>query len=93
VQILVVAAIVAAACAGYALSRRRDDLLVLGLVLAAWLVPLMIGGLNLYRTDAALLPALVLTRRLPAAIQLLLLALAALSAFLIATLFFQSRLE
>jgi hypothetical protein len=93
VQTIVVLVFVAGACAGWAISRRREDSLVLGLVLLCWLVPLTVGGINTYRTDVVLLPALLLTRRLPVPVQILLLALVAVPTFLLATLFFEHRLE
>jgi hypothetical protein len=92
VQMMIVAGLVAAACVGWALSRRPAGLVVLAFVVPCWILPLLLSDSSNYRNDAALVPALLLTRRLPAALQLLLLAAVAAPAFLLATLFFQHRL-
>jgi hypothetical protein len=43
----------------------REDRLFAGYLLVFWLVPLAVGGIDVYRTDALLIPAALLLRRLP----------------------------
>jgi hypothetical protein len=61
-------------------------------VAVAWLLPLSLGGVSLYRTDAILLPALILIRRLPTVGVVLLIAAAAPVAYLMDVRFFQGLL-
>lgn len=61
--------------------------------LVYWLVPLALGGgLSLHRADAVLMPAAILTRRLPAPVQLLLLAAAAVTALRVGARYFSGVL-
>lgn len=60
---------------------------------AAWLMPLVVGsGVSLYRSEAALLPAVALLRLLPRDVAAVLLALALPLAYVMAQLFFTGRL-
>jgi hypothetical protein len=58
----------------------------------AWLAPLVIGGASLYRTDATLLPALILVRRVPPFATVALCVAAAPIAYLLDVRFFQGLL-
>ena len=91
-QLLLVAAFVAAVVLTLIFTRHRDDLPAALIVVSAWLMPLALGGVSLYRSDAALLPGLLLTRRLPLAAQVAFAVAAALVSFEMNRLFFQSRL-
>ena len=62
------------------------------LVILLWLTPLVVGGLSLYRTDAALLPSVVVLRRLPVVGVIVLAVLATPVAYWLDVLFFQHRL-
>ena len=61
-------------------------------VAVAWLIPLSLGGVSLYRTDAILLPALILLRRLPMPALIVLAAAATPVAYLMDVRFFQGLL-
>lgn len=62
-------------------------------VAVVWLMPLVVGsGVSLYRSEAALVPAVILLRRLPREIVAVLLALALPAAYVLAQLFFADRL-
>jgi hypothetical protein len=67
-----VAVLVVMLCAHVVLARRPnrpfDDLIALALVVY-WFVPLGVGTVDLYRGHALLIPAALLLRRLPLAIQ------------------------
>ena len=84
-------AVLAARGRGPAAARAR----FVGLyVAAAWLLPLVIGeeGGGLHRREAALLPLVLLTPRLPPALTGALAAAAAIVAYAVALLFFRSQL-
>jgi len=57
-----------------------------------WAAPLLLGGVSLYRSDAALLPGLLLARRLPAALLAVFVVAATPLAFEMSRLFFESVL-
>jgi len=63
-------------------------------VVAAWLLPLVIGEVEggLHRREAALLPIVLLTARLPACLQAALAGAAAVVACAVAVQFFRGRL-
>ncbi|MGE5133310.1 MAG: hypothetical protein ACM32E_10425 [Gemmatimonadota bacterium] len=64
--------------------------LVLSATLWFWLFPLCLGaGLDLYRSEALLVPAVVLARRLPAAVQVLFLLAMVPLAYAMSVLFFK----
>jgi hypothetical protein len=67
---------------------------VLLYVIAAWLLPLAIGEHEggLHRREAALLPLVVLTARLPAPLQAAFAGAAAVVAYAVALLFFRGQL-
>jgi hypothetical protein len=68
VQLVVVAIFVVAVVIATILNRHRlvdGDLALAVFTVCAWVAPLLLGGVSLYRSDAALLPALALARRLP----------------------------
>ena len=93
VQIVLVACIVAAALLSALPDLRSPLTQSTALIVAScWAVPIVLGGVSLYRTDAALFPALVLLRRAPWQAVALLAVAAAPVAFLISALFFRSRL-
>ena len=92
VQLLLTAAFVATVLVMALASRRRADLVPALLVGGAWLMPLALGGVALYRSDAALLPGLLVSRRLPPVAQVGFAVVAGLVAFQMDRLFFQSRL-
>lgn len=98
-QTLLVAAIVAlglGATVGGLLRRHtaaRASVPTALFVTAAWLMPLVVGsGVSLYRSEAALVPAVVLLRGLPREVAAVLLALALPPAYVLAQLFFAGRL-
>lgn len=98
-QTLLVAAIVAlglGATAGALLRRHagaREAVPTALLVTALWLMPLVVGsGVSLYRSEAALVPAVILLRRLPREVVAVLLTLALPPAYVLAQLFFTERL-
>ena len=72
-QTLLVAALMLGLLLALALYWRRlgaADALIAFHAVAYWLFPLVLGGgLSLHRADALLMPAAVLTRRLPAPLQ------------------------
>jgi hypothetical protein len=70
---IVVALLVALVRGSGGLSARGRTALAT-FVVTAWLAPLVLGGVNLYRSEAALLPAVVLLPRLALGIRLALLA-------------------
>jgi hypothetical protein len=93
VQTVLVAAIVIAALLGAAVARRvRIARWTALLVVLCWAVPIVLGGVSLFRTDVALLPAVVLIGRLPWPVAGVLAMVAAPVAFWMSVLFFQFRL-
>ena len=80
----------------WAFAKRRDlvdvDWLLLSVTLALWAAPLTQGNLSLYRSEAALVPAAVLLRKLPRPIVVALCAGAVLISIPMAVLFFERRL-
>ncbi len=89
-----VVAVLAVASVVEAVRRRdRESGLVALHVLALWLVPLGLGGtVSLYRTDAALLPAVILARHAPRPALIAALALLVPLAWGMGRLFFDLRL-
>jgi hypothetical protein len=95
VQEILAAAIVVltvVALAAARAQRRPGDLETTLLVVGMWLLPLTVGGLSLYRMDAALLPSLILLRRLPPFVTVAVAVACAPVAFLMDVLFFQGTL-
>jgi hypothetical protein len=98
-QTLLVALLVAGAAAAALLAARtrafgaRERFVAL-YVIAAWLLPLVIGEVEggLHRREAALLPVVLLTARLPAWLQAVLAGAAAVVAYEVALLFFRGQL-
>jgi len=71
----------------------RRDLAMIAYTLAYWLFPLVMGqGVSLYRADALLLPAVVLTIALPGTVRGLLLSLSVALTFHTGHLFFENLL-
>jgi hypothetical protein len=98
-QTLLVALLVAAAAAASLLAARASafgerERFVALYVVAAWLLPLVIGEEQggLHRREAAILPVVLLTARLPAALQAALACAAAVVAYAVAFLFFRGQL-
>ena len=95
-QTLLVLVLMLGVLLGLLLFRKRytpADVLVSLHVLAYWLVPLVLGGgLSLHRADALLMPAAVLSRRLPAPLQWGVLLACAFTAFRVAARFFRGVL-
>jgi hypothetical protein len=95
-QTLLVLLLMLGVVAGLLLFRKRytpADVLVSLHALAYWLVPLVLGGgLSLHRADALLMPAAVLSRRLPAPLQWSVLLACAFTAFRVAARFFRGVL-
>jgi hypothetical protein len=90
--LVVVVVLVTAAALLWQLSRKRlqtIDAAAAGLVGLLWLTPLVVGGVSLYRTDAAILPAVILIRRLPGGVAAVLAVVAAPIAYWIDISFFQ----
>jgi hypothetical protein len=87
VVIIVTTAVVSAAFSW----RSVFDRCVAVLILLCWAEPLVLGGINLYRTDIALLPAVLLFRRLPAPVIAAFVVIAATIAYWMSVLYFQSR--
>jgi hypothetical protein len=86
--------IVLAAVAGVWPARRSVPAWsALTLVLFCWLEPLVLGGVSLYRTDVALLPAVILLRRLPVAVVAAFVLAAAPIAYWMAVLYFRAQLN
>lgn len=98
-QTLLVAALVLAGLVGtvVALVRRaegaRTDVPVALVVAAMWLMPLVVGaGVSLYRSEAVLVPAVLLLRRLPRDVATAAAVLALPLAYVMAQLFFRGVL-
>jgi hypothetical protein len=98
-QSLLVGLLVAGAAAGALVAARASgsfarERFVLLYVIAAWLLPLAIGEQEggLHRREAALLPLVLLTARLPAPLQAALAGAAAVVAYAVALLFFRGQL-
>jgi hypothetical protein len=89
-----VASVLVLAAAGEALRRRdRESGLVALYVVVMWLVPLGLGGtVSVYRTDAALLPGMILARRAPPAVLVAALAVLVPLSWAMGRLFFELRL-
>jgi hypothetical protein len=94
VTLWVAALLVAAARARGASDRAGDAPLLLVLYTAAfWLFPLLLGtGVSLYRSEAALLPSVLLARDLPRPVVAGFVAAMALLAWPMAALFFRLQL-
>ncbi len=95
-QTLLVAAWCLCLVAAVVLHRRQleaVDRLVLSATLWFWLFPLALGGhVHLYRSEALLLPSVLLARRLPLPVQALFLLIMVVLAYLMSVLFFQGTL-
>jgi hypothetical protein len=84
-------------CAAVVVARRWQrttalDRIALAWALTFWLGPMTLGPrIAFYRTEALVLPVVLVTRRLPLALQAILAVLAAIAAFGLARLFFQGR--
>jgi hypothetical protein len=90
---LLVLALVAASLTVWRTSLTRVDWVVLCYTVLVWLFPLTQSiAVSRYRSEALLIPVVVLVRRLPVWIQIPLVAVAAWIAFGMAGLFFQARL-
>ncbi|WP_211259178.1 hypothetical protein [Dyella japonica] len=75
------------------MEMTRQDLLLTLFTLTFWLFPLVMGGgVSIYRAEALLLPACVLMRRLPLALQTGLTVCAVFLAYPMAMLFYSSKL-
>jgi hypothetical protein len=94
VALLVGAAVVASLLAARASAFGDRERFVALYVLAAWLLPLVIGEEQggLHRREATLLPLVMLTVRLPVPVQVALTVVAAVLAYAVALLFFRSQL-
>jgi hypothetical protein len=93
-QTTLVVLIVMAAATGAFLSRRSGwTWSALALVVLCWLEPLALGGVSLYRTEVALLPAVILLRRIPAAVVAAFVLAAAPISYWIAVLYFRAQLN
>jgi len=95
-QAVLVACIVLSAAAVVLWRWRRAsplDLIALSCALVFWLGPMTSGprGNAFYRTEALILPVVLVTRRLPFACQVILLVMSAIAGFGLARLFFQGR--
>ena len=85
--------LVAASLTKWRTSLTRTDWAVLCYTVLVWLFPLTQSiAVSRYRSEALLIPAVALVRRLPAAVQIPLVAVAVCIAFGMAELFFQARL-
>jgi hypothetical protein len=85
--------LVAASLTRWRASLTRTDWAVLCYTVLVWLFPLTQSiAVSRYRSEALLIAAVALVRRLPAAVQVPLVAAAACIAFGMADLFFQARL-
>ncbi len=95
-QTLLVAVFCLSLVAAALASRGRleaADWLVMSVTLWFWLFPLSLGaGLDLYRSEALLVPSVVLARRLPTAVQVLFLLAMVPLAFAMSVLFFRKVL-
>jgi hypothetical protein len=79
---------------GWRSSLTRIDTLVLIYTLAVWLFPLTQGvNTALFRSEVLLMPCVILARRLPVALQIVLVTSAAIIAFSMALLFFRFDLQ
>jgi len=93
VQMIFVTTLVAAGLVVAALGRLDYDRPIAVLVGATWLFPFLAGAaFSFYRAEAALLPVVLLTRRLPALLQAVFLAVAVAIAFMVAVLFFERQI-
>jgi hypothetical protein len=87
-------AVLCVGLAGWALWQRRNleplDRLVLTTVLVFWLFPLSLGAdVHLYRSEALLLPSVLLTRKLPRAVQAVALGGLVVLSYVMSALYFQ----
>jgi hypothetical protein len=94
VQALLVAVLVSALALPALRRRREPEAALVGLYVAVlWLFPLALGGtVSVYRTDAALLPGVLLARGAPRGVLALVLAAFILLAWAMGRLFFELRL-
>ena len=80
-----------------AVAARREltpiEVSAAAFTVCVWAAPLLLGGVSLYRSDAALLPGLLLARRIPATLLGVFAIAAAPLAFEMSRLFFQAVLE
>jgi len=94
-QVILVALFVCCVTVSAIIGRRtltQVELTAAVFTVGIWAMPLLLGGFSLYRSDAALLPGLLLARRIPAPLLAIFVAAAAPLAFEISRLFFQSVL-
>jgi hypothetical protein len=91
-QLLLAAAFVLTVGLVWIATRSARDVAPAAFVALAWAIPFMLGGISLYRSDAALMPGLILTRRLPFAAQAVFLVLTGAVGFEMDRLFFQGIL-
>ena len=94
-EVLLVALVTAAVVATAIVLRRtldRAGRAATAFAASAWLVPLALGGVSLYRSDAVLLVGVVVARRLPAAVLAGFAVAAAVLGFEMSRLFFQGVL-
>ena len=92
-QAIVVAGLALAALVAAARRRHREAVLVGLYVAVVWLFPLALGGtVSVYRTDAALLPGILLARDAPRTVLAGLLVVLVPLAWVMARLFFELRL-
>ena len=95
VQLVVVALFVLSVLTATIVGWRSVTHGELGLAVftaCAWATPLLLGGVSLYRSDVALLPALALAPRLPRTLVAAFIVVAALLAFEMSRLFFTGAL-
>ena len=95
VQTVIVALFVLAVLAATIAARRtlaEGDAALAIFTALAWAGPLLLGGISLYRSDAALLPSLALARRLPRPVLAVFVLAAAPVAFEVGRLFFDNAL-
>jgi len=89
-----VVTLVAASLTRWRTSLTRTDWVVLCYTVLVWLFPLTQSiAVSRYRSDALVMPAVVLVRRLPLVVQILLVLAAAWIAFGMGALFFQAKLR
>jgi hypothetical protein len=93
--VLLVAGFVCGVTAAAVAARRsltKTELSAAVFTVGVWALPLLLGGFSPYRSDAALLPGLLLARRIPAPLLAVFVVAAAPLAFEMSRLFFQSVL-
>jgi hypothetical protein len=89
VVLIVIAAVAGAGLTWSSVTARC----VLVFVLICWLEPLVLGGTSYYRNQIALFPALILLRRVPAAVIAAFFVIAAPIAYWLAVMYFRGQLN